>query len=73
VIFKSEELFDWSPDVAVSPERSRWFKAVLSAFVFSSSAIADRLIMLILAKASEACLMVGVSFIGCLLVGTVGY
>ena len=67
VIFKSAELFDWSPDVAVSPERSRWFVAVLSASAFSSAAIADRLIMLKLAKASKACLMVRVSFIGCLL------
>jgi hypothetical protein len=36
---------------------------VLSAFAFSSAAIADRLIMLKLAKASEACLMVRGSFI----------
>src|SRR5437762_11894229 len=38
VIFKSAELFDWSPDVLVSPERSRSFVAVLSGFAFSSSA-----------------------------------
>jgi hypothetical protein len=38
VMFKSAELFDWSPDVLVSPERSRSFAAVLSGFVFSSPA-----------------------------------
>ena len=38
VIFKSAELFDWSPDVLVSPERSRSFVAVLSGFAFSLSA-----------------------------------
>src|SRR5205823_10953349 len=38
VMFKSAELFDWSPDVLVSPERSRSFVAVLSGFAFSLSA-----------------------------------
>src|SRR6187200_3568510 len=38
VVFKSAELFDWSPEVLVSPERSRSFVAVLSGFVFSLSA-----------------------------------
>src|SRR5947207_6284244 len=38
VTFNSAELFDWSPDVLVSPERSRSFVAVLSGFAFSSSA-----------------------------------
>src|SRR4029434_578831 len=38
VIFKSAELFDWSPDVLVSPERSRSFVDVLSGFAFSLSA-----------------------------------
>src|SRR6476660_1035638 len=53
VIFKSAALFDWSPDVWVSPERSRWFIAVLSGFVFSlSAAIAVRLTALRQAKAS---------------------
>ena len=53
VIFKSAELFDWSPDVWVSPERSRSFVAVLSGFVFSlSAANAARLTALRQAKAS---------------------
>src|SRR5437762_7052344 len=38
VTFKSAELFDWSPDVLVSAERSRSFVAVLSGFAFSLSA-----------------------------------
>src|SRR2546423_6306065 len=38
VIFKSAELFDWSPDVLVPPDRSRCFVAVLSGFAFSFSA-----------------------------------
>src|SRR5438045_6360874 len=38
VTFKSAELFDWSPDVLVSPERARSFVAVLLGFAFSLSA-----------------------------------
>jgi hypothetical protein len=38
VIFKSAELFDCSPEVCVSPERSRSFFAVLSGFTCLSSA-----------------------------------
>src|SRR5439155_12199362 len=54
VVFKSAELFDWSPDVLVSPERSRSFVAVLSGFAFSlSAAIAARLNALREAKASK--------------------
>src|SRR6266481_4307426 len=53
VIFKSAGLFDWSPDVWVSPERSRSFVAVLSGFVFSlSAAKAARLTALRQVKAS---------------------
>src|SRR5207248_4833091 len=37
VIFKSAELFDWSPDVLVSPERSRSFVAVLSGSVANAA------------------------------------
>src|SRR5947207_14011807 len=37
VTFKSAELFDWSPDVFVSPDRSRSVVAVLSGFAFSLS------------------------------------
>jgi hypothetical protein len=44
VVFKSAELFDWSPDVLVSPERSRWFLSVLSAFTFSSAALPSGLL-----------------------------
>jgi hypothetical protein len=54
VIFRSAELFDWSPDVSVSPERSRSFVAVLSGLVFSlSAAKAARLTALRQAKASK--------------------
>src|SRR5712675_2666275 len=54
VIFKSAGLFDWSPDVWVSPERSRSFVAVLSGFVFSlSAANAARLSALRQANASK--------------------
>src|SRR5439155_3962621 len=52
VIFKSAELFDWSPDLWVSPERSRSLVAVLSGFVFSLPANAARLNALRQAKAS---------------------
>src|SRR4029077_7047090 len=53
VIFKSAGLFDWSPDVWVSLERSRSFTAVLSDFVSSlSAANAARLTALRHAKAS---------------------
>src|SRR2546427_11139276 len=53
VIFKSAGLFDWSPDVWVSPERSRSFVAVLSGLVLSSAAIAAMLTALRQAKASK--------------------
>src|SRR6478752_4651736 len=54
VIFKSAELFDWSPDVFVSPERSRPFVAVLSGSAFSlSAANAARLSALRQANASK--------------------
>src|SRR4030095_732699 len=54
VIFKSAGLFDWSPDVWVSPERSRSFVAVLSGFAFSlSAANAARLSALRQAKVSK--------------------
>src|SRR4030095_8128212 len=54
VIFRSAELFDWSPDVSVSPERSRSFVAVLSGLVFSLSAAKPaRLTALRQAKASK--------------------
>jgi hypothetical protein len=59
VIFKSAELFDWSPDVLVSPERSRSFVAVLSGFVFSlSSATTARLNALRQVNASKVRFMV---------------
>src|SRR4030095_500466 len=45
-------LFDWSPDVWVSPERSRSFTAVLSGFTFSLPANAARLNALRQVKAS---------------------
>src|SRR5437762_9621250 len=58
VIFKSAELFDWSPDVLVSPERSRSFVAVLSGFSFSlSAANTARLSALRQANASKVCFM----------------
>src|SRR4029453_15137091 len=53
VIFKSAGLFDWSPDVWVSPDRSRSFVAVLSGLVLSSAASAARLTALRKAKASK--------------------
>jgi len=53
VIFKSAGLFDWSPDVLVSPERSRSFVAVLSGCAFSSPANAARLNALRQAKATK--------------------
>jgi hypothetical protein len=68
VIFKSAELFDWSPDVLVSPERSRSFVAVLSGFAFSlSAANAARLNALREAKASKVRFMGSFSlkFAGC--------
>jgi hypothetical protein len=41
VVLISGELFDWSPEVWVSPERSRVFRPELSAGVELSSAKAD--------------------------------
>jgi hypothetical protein len=58
VIFKSAGLFDWSPEVWVSPERSRSFVAVLSGWVLSSAAIAAMLTAVKPAKASKVRFMV---------------
>jgi hypothetical protein len=66
VIFKSADLFDWSPDVWVSPERSRSFVAVLSGFVFSSPAAnAATLSALRQAKTSKLRFMVSFTFMSC--------
>jgi hypothetical protein len=62
VIFKSAGLFDWSPDVWVSPERSRSFVAVLSGLVLSSAAIAAMLTALRQAKASKSRFICFLSF-----------
>src|SRR6266496_1786071 len=64
VIFKSDELFDWSPDVWVSPERSRSFVAVLSGFVLSSALKAATLSALRQAKTSKVRFIGSFTFIG---------